>query len=110
MSTAVSADVLALLTLPALDGLSERQLRGAACVWNGVALSPATAVDLGAHTAARADDPAPRYLRACRHCVAHQAHRALLDHGSTCELCALHETAGQCAIGRGLYRLVREYR
>ena len=55
--------MLALLPLPDLDGLSEQQVRGAACVWTGVVLTPATAVDLGRRTASRAGVSVPWFPR-----------------------------------------------
>jgi hypothetical protein len=81
-----------------------------ACVWDGITLTPATAVALGVQSASRAGEPVSWYPRACRGCVALQAHRGLLTHGTTCTECAREETAASCELGRGLYRLVREYR
>jgi hypothetical protein len=104
------ATVLDALALPPLTGLSERQVRGMACVWDGIILTPATAVDLGVRSASRAGEPVSWYPRGCRGCVALQAHRGLLTHGTTCTVCAREETAASCELGRGLYRLVREYR
>jgi hypothetical protein len=104
------ASVLGLLAIPGIAGLSEHQVRGMACVWDGITLTSATAVDLGVHSASRAGEPVSWYPRACRGCVALQAHRALLTHATTCTECASAETAGSCELGRGLYRLVREYR
>lgn len=104
------ASVLGLLAIPGIAGLSEHQVRGMACVWDGITLTSATAVDLGTQSASRAGEPVSWYPRACRGCVALQAHRALLTHATTCTVCAREETAGACEIGRGLYRLVREYR
>lgn len=106
----ISASVLTLLAIPSIAGLSEHQVRGMSCVWDGIALTPATAVDLGVQSASRAGAPVSWYPRACRGCVALQAHRGLLTHGTTCTVCAREETASSCEIGRGLYRLVREYR
>lgn len=105
-----STSVLDLLTIPGIAGLSEHQVRGMACVWDGISLTSATAVDLGVHSASRAGEPVSWNPRACRGCVASQAHRALLTHATTCTACAREETAGACEAGRGLYRLVREYR
>ncbi|WP_236053553.1 hypothetical protein [Streptomyces musisoli] len=64
-------------------------------------------MDLGERQAA---DGTSWFPRACRPCIANRAHRGLLDHGATCLLCAAEETAADCAIGRGLYRLQRECR
>jgi hypothetical protein len=104
------ASVLDLLAIPSIAGLSEHQVRGMACVWDGITLTSATAVDLGVQSASRAGEPVSWYPRACRGCVALQAHRGLLTHGATCTMCAAEATAPACEIGRGLYRLVREYR
>ncbi|MER5450592.1 ATP-binding protein [Streptomyces sp. NPDC002764] len=46
--------------------------------------------------------------RGCRDCVGDRAHRGLFIHGSTCDLCRDEQTADECVVGRGLYRLVRE--
>jgi hypothetical protein len=103
-----TVDALALLTLPALDGLSEQQVRGVACVWTGVILTPETAVDLGPRTASRAGVSVPWFPRATRPAVHRAAHRAILDHGSCCEQCV--DDFYQCPTGVGLWRLAREYR
>lgn len=105
-----STSALDLLAIPDIAGLSEHQVRGMACVWDGITLTSATAVDLGVQSASRAGQPVSWYPRACRGCVALQAHRALLTHATTCRECAREDTAPACELGRGLYRLVRKYR
>jgi hypothetical protein len=102
------ADALALLTLPALATLSEQQVRGKACVWTGVVLTPATAVDLGQRTAIRAGGVVPWFPRATRPAVHRAAHRQIMEHGSQCEQCV--DDFYQCETGVGLWRLAREYR
>ncbi len=94
-----------LLVLPPAGTLSEQQVRGLACVWDGITLSPDTAVDLGP----RAVDGADGVLwfpRGCRRCVSEAAHQVLLDHAPLCESCA--DNAAECPTGRGLYRLIRQ--
>ncbi|MEU8588008.1 hypothetical protein AB0C59_13585 [Streptomyces sp. NPDC048664] len=102
-ATAIVPAVLQVLALPAADALTEAQTRGAVCVWHGgEKLTAETAVDLGEQTD-------PRWFpRACPACVADRAHRSLLVHGAVCEQCA--DEAAECPVGRGLYRLVRDYR
>lgn len=106
----VPTDVLDVLVLPSAASLSEQQVRGVSCVWDGIVLTPKTAVGLGEQTTYRLGEPVSWYPRACRRCIAERAHRGLFAHGSTCGLCASGETAASCTTGRGLYRLVREYR
>ncbi len=55
--------------LPALSDLSEQQVRGAACVYCGIHLDNATAVDLGEHQAGRAGSLVRWFPRACPPCV-----------------------------------------
>ncbi|MFD4569398.1 hypothetical protein ACFWOX_34175 [Streptomyces sp. NPDC058467] len=111
MATTTSAsldETLAILHLPSLDELTEQQVRGQACVWDGVPLSGLPAVHLGSRTTKRAGGEVRWYPRGCPRCIGKQAHRALLDHASSCEQCA--DEASRCGIGRGLYRLMREHR
>ena len=99
-------DALAILLLPAYDTLSPRQKRGSACVWeDGVALSPATAVDLGER---HDTDGTTLFPRACKACTQRQAMRALQDHSGSCEQCVDDYT--HCPVGLALVRLVREAR
>jgi hypothetical protein len=104
-STAASPtiDSAALLALPAVDELSDTQVRGSACVWCAVVLSPKTAVDLGQRTG-----DVTWFPRGCRPCAGIRAYEALLDHAPTCEQCV--DDGRLCTTGVGLRRLVREGR
>lgn len=110
----IPAAVLAVLALPALDTLNNEQIKGQACVWCRVQLTIETAVPLGEHMApveGTASIAGMRcFPRACHGCVSDRSHRGLFAHGSTCKLCAAKETAEDCSVGRGLYRLVRDHR
>ena len=109
----IPAGVLEVLALPALDELSDDQTRGRACVWCGAQLTIESAVPLGEHMAPIEGTSVSGmrcFPRACHRCVSDRAHRGLFAHGSTCALCAGKETAEDCLVGRGLYRLVREHR
>ncbi|NEA51601.1 hypothetical protein [Streptomyces sp. SID10815] len=99
------AAVVAVLGPPELVGISDRQARGAHCLWcdNGP-LTTAEAVDLGEHKA----DGVAVFPRACRRCAGKRAHRGMYDHHPDCETCRTTEAG--CEIGRALYRLVREGR
>lgn len=107
-STNITTSALKTLTLPDLDGLSEQQIRGITCVWDGITLTPATAVPLGVQEASRAGAPVSWYPRACRRCVADRAYKAILDHTLSCERCV--DEPALCDTGRALNRLVRECR
>ena len=101
-------DVLALLPLPDLDDLPERQFAGTACVWCGQPVATPTAIDLGQRRITGSDGHITASPRACRRCTGTQAYRVLLDHAACCELCV--ENAADCDTGRALNRLVREGR
>lgn len=105
--TSSTVEVLALLPLPAIADLSEQQVRGITCVWDGIALTPATAVDLGVRTMNRLGEKRQWYPRACRRCIGDGAYRLLLDHSPACDRC---RKDGGCELGRALNRLVREGR
>lgn len=96
------------LDLPALGTLTEQQVRGQACVWDGVPLSGVPAVDLGARTATRAGRPTQWFPRGCPRCVAEAALRALHAHAPSCEQCV--DDAARCPEGLGLRRLMRMVR
>ncbi|MEU6324374.1 hypothetical protein [Streptomyces sp. NPDC047009] len=107
----IPPDVLAVLALPPLDGLTDDQRRGATCVWHdGKRLTGEKAVALGEHMSPLRGSTTPTrwFPRACHTCVADRAHHSLFAHCTTCKDCA--DEAGRCEIGRGLYRLVRQYR
>lgn len=103
-----TSDVLAILPLPGLDGLSEHQVRGSACVWCGVALATNVAVDLGERRIRRLGAAVAMFPRGCRGCTGETAYRSLFDHAGTCEQCV--DDASQCATGVALRRLAREGR
>ena len=110
----IPAGVLEVLALPALDELHDDQTRGRACVWCDDPLTIESAVPLGEHMAPVEGTTSVSgmrcFPRACHGCVSDRAHRGLFAHGSTCSLCRDEETAADCTVGRGLYRLVREHR
>ncbi|MEU0076164.1 hypothetical protein ABZ027_42580 [Streptomyces sp. NPDC006332] len=97
---------LALLPLPALDGLSQEQVRGAACVWCSEGLDTGTAVDLGERRHKHLDGHYSTFPRACRRCAGEAAVRVVRDHAPYCELCV--KNAAECDTGRVLVRLIRE--
>lgn len=100
-----SSEVLALLPLPSLDGLSEQQVRGKACLWCGVTLAAETAVDLGPRVTKRAGSEVRWFPRGCRKDTARQAMTALYDHAPQCEQCV--DRPEGCETGAGLRRLTR---
>ena len=102
------SDSLTLLTLPALDGLTQEQVRGAACIWCDTRLDTDTAVDLGKRKHRRLDGRYSTFPRACRPCVHTEAYRATLDHGGMCEQCV--DDLDSCETGVALRALMREYR
>lgn len=110
----IPPEVLEVLALPALDRVTEEQVGGRACVWCRDQLTIETAVPLGEHMTDVDESTAVSGMRAfprgCRKCVHDRAHRGLFAHGSTCSLCRSGESAADCTVGRGLYRLVRENR
>lgn len=96
------------LGLPALDTLTEQQVRGQACVWDGVPLAGVAAVDLGEHSASRAGSAVRWFPRGCPRCVAAAALRALHEHAPTCEQCV--DDSSRCDDGLALRRLMRDAR
>jgi hypothetical protein len=105
VDTSRRSDVLALLPLPEHDAVSRQQRRGAACVWDAIALTPTTAVDLGA----RPIRPGGHYVwfpRGCRRCVGVRARAAIRDHAPSCEQCV--DDASQCQTRTALEHLARE--
>ncbi|MGV9755448.1 hypothetical protein ACWDUC_06370 [Streptomyces tricolor] len=107
MSTAVTA-ALDLLPLPEFHTLSQDQVRGATCVWDGVGLSSATAIDLGERKLKRVGGRVSWFPRACRRCALEQAMNTLVAHSQTCEQCV--DDSNLCPTGSGLVRAVREAR
>jgi hypothetical protein len=106
-SETVSAPVnaLAFIPLPEVHALSQQQVRGITCVFDGVALSPATAVDLGER---QGSDGTGWFPRACRSCAMERSMVALQEHSGWCEQCT--DDYLKCETGRGLVRAVREAR
>ncbi|MFE9607737.1 hypothetical protein [Streptomyces sp. NPDC006012] len=110
----IPVEVLEILVLPVLLDLDEDRSAGRTCVWGGERLTIETAVDLGEQRTSsrwiRPGDKENWFPRACRACVADRAHRGLFAHAPVCSLCRTRETAADCIVGRGLYRLVRDCR
>ncbi len=101
----VPSAVLELLALPEFDGLDGDQIRGRACVWCGCGPLTVTAVDFGVRMGSQCRR---WYPRSCGPCAGEHAHRGLFQHAPMCEQCV--DEAGQCTVGRILYRLIREGR
>lgn len=104
----IPREVLRLLLVPSLGQQSDAQQRGAACVWDGRSPTAEAAVELGERRHRRLDGHYGTFPRGCASCLAERAHRALLDHGSTCSECA--DDRPICPVGRTLYSLGREAR
>lgn len=99
-------DALALLPIPALNGLSQEQVRGAACVWCDTGLDTATAVDLGERRHKRLDGRYSTFPRACPACAREAAIRVLRLHRGACEQCT--DDATVCDVRAALEQLARE--
>lgn len=101
---------LSLLLLPALDGLSDDQTRGAVCVWgrDEDRLTAETAVHFGEHLSSLHGSTSPMrwFPRGCKACTGVAAFRALYEHAPVCKQCV--EEAENCETGRALWRLIRE--
>ncbi|MFG2638557.1 hypothetical protein ACGFX8_33015 [Streptomyces sp. NPDC048362] len=106
--TEAPANALAALPLPEVNSLSQGQVRGIACVWDGVPLRTATAVDLGERRVRWSGTRTSWFPRACRPCAERQALAAVLEHGQVCEQCTDDHT--RCETGLTLVRAVREAR
>jgi hypothetical protein len=107
-SSAQTVDTVALLPLPSLDRLTEQQVRGATCVWDGIALTTGNAVDLGPRPARRAGSTFQWFPRACPACVRTAAQRIHDLHTGTCEQCV--DDPSLCEIRRALRHLALEGR
>ncbi|MBV7697716.1 hypothetical protein [Streptomyces sp. TRM70350] len=103
-----ASSVLALLPLPRPDSLTEQQVRGTACVWDGIPLAMGVAVDLGPRRMKRLDGHYPWFPRACPACVRAAAQQVHDHHSGTCEQCVDDPT--QCDTRRALRRLALEGR
>lgn len=97
-----------LLRIPRIDGLSEQQVRGVTCVWDGIGLTPATAVDLGPRRIRHLDGSLRWFPRGCHSCTEAAALRTLHEHAMTCPTC--DSDYQSCPTGHGLNRLLRECR
>ncbi len=105
---AAPAAIRVLIPLPSIEGLSEQQVRGNTCVWDGIALTPATAIDLGPRRIRHLDGSLRWFPRGCHRCVETAALRMLHDHAMACPACGDDYPA--CQIGLTLNRLLRECR
>ncbi|MEV0691763.1 hypothetical protein [Streptomyces sp. NPDC050388] len=104
-TTTARDHVLAALPLPALDGLTEAQVRGVTCVWDGIFLTPATAISLGPRKKKWLDGTYDWFPRGCKRCVGRRAYRLLFDHAPACERCQKTST---CPVAVEVHRLIRE--
>jgi hypothetical protein len=91
---------LALLVLPALDGLTVEQVRGASCIWCETPLTAETAVDLHERRHKRLDGHFSTFPRACRPCARAAADNALGIHLGGCEQCV--DNIDRCATAAAL--------
>ncbi|MET8766300.1 hypothetical protein [Streptomyces sp. NPDC004658] len=107
-TVSASDNALTLLPLPEFNSLSQAQVRGATCVWDGVPLTAETAVDLGERRVRRITERVSWFPRACRPCALKQAMDALLEHGQSCEQCV--DDSSLCPVGLTLTRAIREAR
>lgn len=96
------------LKLPEPSSLSQQQVRGRTCVWCAVALSNATAHDLGTHYMRRLDTAFAWFPRSCRPCAVTAAHKALLDHTEKCLQC--YDNPARCIEGSTLRQTLKEAR
>lgn len=80
----MAIDEAALVSLPALAGLSKAQVCGRCCVWCGVVLASGHSLDLGE----RDLDGRHLFPRGCSACALDVVYRQLLDHSGRCEQCA----------------------
>ncbi len=100
------------LPVPDLKNLSAQQVRGTACVWCGVTLATATAVDLTPRRVRRLDLYHTLFPRGCRTCMSTQVQEAAERHSGMCESCVDHafaDDAPPCDTARTLRRLVLEH-
>jgi len=95
---------LALLSLPPHAGLTADRARGATCVWCGIRLNTATAVDLGL----RRHGHYATFPRACADCVGTAAARTLRAHAGMCEQCT--DDTDRCGTATVLRGLIEAHR
>ncbi|WP_193515097.1 hypothetical protein, partial [Streptomyces griseoloalbus] len=93
------------IILPPLDGLAEAQVRGMTCVWDGIALTPATAVDLGPIRKKHLGREYQWFPRGCKRCVGEKAYNALFLHSRECAECW---RGPNCPFAIAANRLMRE--
>lgn len=98
-----TVDAATLLPVPDHGDQSDQQFRGVACVWCGVILSPATAVDLGPRRIRLLDGHITARPRGCRPCVADHLPATQQAHAAGCERCA--DSPGACETARSLRHL-----
>ncbi|MEV6589317.1 hypothetical protein [Streptomyces acidicola] len=99
----------ALLPLPHPRSLAYAQLCGRSCLWCGLTLPGAAAIDLGER---RMKDGTAWYPRTCRNCVGRRVEESLMAHKALCEQCVDDQAVGSdtvCDTGRALRRLVLEH-
>jgi hypothetical protein len=106
--TASPSTSLAYIPIPEFDTLTQQQVRGADCVFDGVVLTAETAVDLGERRFRRLGENVAWFPRACRQCAMVQSMAALQDHSGSCEQCT--DDFRECTTGLGLIRAVRDAR
>lgn len=99
--------VLAAIVLPPLDGLTEAQVRGTACVWHGVHLTPETAVPLGPRTKKWLGETYQWFPSGCKRCVGDRACTAMFLHGRDCPECW---RGSDCPFAVAVRQLMREAR
>ncbi|GAB2731913.1 hypothetical protein GCM10027072_28360 [Streptomyces bullii] len=93
----------ALLPLPRIQLLTERQMQGVVCVWCGAPLTPETARDLGARSRPGGTQWFPR---GCKRCVRAAALRFLAMHTANCASCAPGRPG--CSVRTALRGLAKE--
>lgn len=90
-----------LLIVPALSTLQPEQIRGAACVWCGTALT-ADALSLGRRLGTFMGVISAWFPRACVPCSSARAERALLIHQRDCGRCAARTWPACCDEAKSL--------
>ncbi|MFF4839258.1 hypothetical protein ACFY2G_04245 [Streptomyces collinus] len=81
--------VMSMLTVPDMGVLSDRQRRGATCVWCPEQLTADTAIDLGHRRLVLDGEPTTCFPRACRRCARRAAIREARVHPQDCAQCAV---------------------
>ncbi|MGW7200626.1 hypothetical protein [Streptomyces chryseus] len=73
--------------VPAIGTLSQRQQRGMDCVWCGVTLTAATAIDLGPRPLRILDQVTQWFPRSCDRHIDKAEYEKLLAHCAACPSC-----------------------